>query len=97
LPSPAVSAAVTRPPPASRTGPTRCRSIRPALERPELIEELARDFGSQCVVLGVDSFARDGDYFVHQYTGSLEKTRDTGLRTLDWVREATAAGQGRWC
>jgi cyclase len=66
----------------------------PALERPELIEELARDFGSQCVVLGVDSFARDGDYFVHQYTGSVEKTRDTGLRTLDWVREATERGAG---
>jgi cyclase len=66
----------------------------PALERPELIEELARDFGSQCVVLGVDSFARDGDYFVHQYTGSLEKTRDTGLRTLDWVREGTDRGAG---
>ena len=66
----------------------------PALERPELIEELARDFGSQCVVLGVDSFARDGDYHVHQYTGSIEKTRDTGLRTLDWVREATERGAG---
>jgi cyclase len=66
----------------------------PALERPELIEELARDFGSQCVVLGVDSYAAEGDYFVHQYTGSVEKTRDTGLRTLDWVREATDRGAG---
>ena len=60
----------------------------PALERPALIEELARDFGSQCVVLGVDSMEEDGDYFVHQYTGSVEKSRDTGLRTLDWIREA---------
>lgn len=66
----------------------------PALERPALIEELARDFGSQCVVLGVDSFARDGDYFVKQYTGSEASTRDTGLRTLDWVREATGRGAG---
>ena len=66
----------------------------PALERPELIEELARDFGSQCVVLGVDSCRRDGDYFVHQYTGSLSKSRDTGLRTLDWVREAADRGAG---
>jgi cyclase len=66
----------------------------PAIERPGLIEELARDFGSQCVVLGVDSFARDGDYFVKQYTGSLAATRDTGLRTLDWVREATDRGAG---
>ncbi|MGE5722773.1 MAG: HisA/HisF-related TIM barrel protein, partial [Sphingomonadales bacterium] len=66
----------------------------PAIERPALIEELARDFGSQCVVLGVDSFEDGGDYFVKQYTGSVEKTRDTGLRTLDWVREATRRGAG---
>jgi len=66
----------------------------PALERPELIEELARDFGSQCVVLGVDSFEQDGDYFVKQYTGSPEATRDAGRRTLDWVREACGRGAG---
>jgi len=66
----------------------------PALERPELIGELARDFGSQCIVLGVDSYSRDGDYFVHQYTGSAAKSHDTGLRTLDWVREAVDRGAG---
>jgi imidazole glycerol-phosphate synthase subunit HisF len=66
----------------------------PALERPELIEELARDFGSQCVVLGVDSFESDGDYWVKQYTGSPDATRDSGRRTLDWVTEATARGAG---
>ena len=66
----------------------------PALERPALIEELARDFGSQCIVLGVDSFESDGDYWVHQYTGSVDKARDTGLRTLDWARQATERGAG---
>ena len=66
----------------------------PALERPALIEELARDFGSQCVVLGVDSFEDGGDYWVKQYTGSPESTRDAGRRTLDWVREATERGAG---
>ncbi len=66
----------------------------PALERPQLIGELARDFGSQCVVVGVDSYRRDGQYFVHQYTGSPDKSRDTGLRTLDWVREACEHGAG---
>jgi cyclase len=66
----------------------------PALERPALIEELARDFGSQCVVLGVDSFEADGDYRVKQYTGSPEATRDAGRLTLDWVREATERGAG---
>jgi imidazole glycerol-phosphate synthase subunit HisF len=66
----------------------------PALERPALIEELARDFGSQCVVLGIDSESMGDDYFVHQYTGSAEKTLDTGRRTLDWVQEATQRGAG---
>ena len=66
----------------------------PALERPELIDALARDFGNQCIVLGVDSYARDGAYFVHQYTGRPDKSRDTGRRTLDWAREATERGAG---
>jgi len=66
----------------------------PAIENPDLIETLARDFGSQCVVLGVDSYADGGEYWVKQYTGSVEATRDTGLRTLDWVREATERGAG---
>lgn len=66
----------------------------PALERPALIEALARDFGSQCVVLGIDSDARDGDYFVRQYTGAVETTRDTGRRTLDWAREGAERGAG---
>jgi cyclase len=66
----------------------------PALERPALIEALARDFGSQCVVLGVDSFEAEGDYRVKQYTGSPHSTRDSGRLTLDWVREATERGAG---
>jgi cyclase len=66
----------------------------PAIENPGLIETLARDFGSQCVVLGVDTYAEAGDYWVKQYTGKVEATRDTGLRTLDWVREATERGAG---
>jgi cyclase len=66
----------------------------PALERAELIEEIARDAGSQCVVVGVDSLEADGDYLVHQYTGDPERTRDTRRRTLDWVEEAQERGAG---
>ncbi|WP_395622763.1 imidazole glycerol phosphate synthase subunit HisF [Sphingomonas daechungensis] len=66
----------------------------PALERPKLIDELASAFGSQCVVLGVDSYARDGEYFVQQYTGRPDRSRDTGRRTLQWLREATQRGAG---
>ena len=66
----------------------------PALERPALIAELARDFGSQCVVLGVDSFEADGCHWVKQYTGAPDATRDTGRLTLEWVREASERGAG---
>jgi imidazole glycerol-phosphate synthase subunit HisF len=66
----------------------------PALERPDVIDELASNFGSQCVVLGVDTFAADGDYCVHQYTGRPDKSRDTGRRTLDWVRQGVERGAG---
>ena len=67
----------------------------PALERPELIGELARDFGAQCVVLGVDSLREDdGRYAVKQYTGLPEATRDAARDTLSWVREAVERGAG---
>jgi len=66
----------------------------PALERPDLIGEIARTAGSQCVVLGVDSLVEDGDYFVHQYTGSEATSRAAGRRTLDWIVEAQDRGAG---
>jgi cyclase len=66
----------------------------PALERPELIDELSRDFGAQCIVLGVDSFEEAGSYCVKQYTGDPSTMRDTRRETLDWVREACSRGAG---
>lgn len=66
----------------------------PALERPDLIEELARDFGSQCVVVGIDSLAGSAGYVVKQYTGDPRRTRDSGRVTLDWAREAVERGAG---
>src|SRR3546814_17660679 len=77
-----------------RAGADKISINSPALEHPELIEELARDFGSQCVVLGVDSLAEEGDHVVKQYTGTAGRMRGTGRRTLDWVREATDRGAG---
>jgi imidazole glycerol-phosphate synthase subunit HisF len=66
----------------------------PALERPELIEELVKAFGSQCVVVGIDSQRELGDYFVYQYTGSEARIQPTRRRTLDWVREVADLGAG---
>jgi cyclase len=66
----------------------------PALASPPLIDELARRFGSQCVVVGVDSREEDGDYCVHQLTGDPDKTRPAGRRTVEWVREVQDRGAG---
>ncbi|PZO04286.1 MAG: imidazole glycerol phosphate synthase subunit HisF [Alphaproteobacteria bacterium] len=66
----------------------------PALERPELITEMAERLGSQCVVVGVDSRREDGEYVVHKYTGDPNARRLAGRRTLDWLVEAQALGAG---
>lgn len=67
----------------------------PALERPELIGELAAAFGVQCVVVGIDSLRdADGEWRVRQYTGDPDKTQALPRRTLDWIREAQQRGAG---
>jgi cyclase len=67
----------------------------PALETPLLITELAADFGSQCVVVGIDSLrSADGSYRVKQYTGEPSATRDSGRLTAAWAREAVERGAG---
>lgn len=66
----------------------------PALEQPDLIQHMAREFGSQCVVVGIDSREEEGDYWVYQYTGDEKKTVASKRRTLDWVMEAEKRGAG---
>jgi len=67
----------------------------PALERPELIDELAAAFGVQCVVVGIDSLLDDdGEWRVRQYSGDPERTRALPRRTLDWVVETQRRGAG---
>ncbi len=66
----------------------------PALADPDLITRLAKRFGTQCVVVGIDSRAEDADWFVYQYTGSPDRTSAAQRRTLDWVREVQERGAG---
>jgi cyclase len=67
----------------------------PALEQPTLIDALADAFGSQCVVIGMDSL-RDGDgqWRVRRYSGDPQATRACGRTTLEWVEEVQARGAG---
>ena len=67
----------------------------PALDRPELIGELADAFGVQCVGVGIDSLRdEDGEWRVRQYTGDPSRTRVLARRTLDWIVEAQGLGAG---
>ncbi len=66
----------------------------PALANPELITELARRFGSQCVVIGIDSREEHGNYFVYQNTGDPDKTSPAQRLTLDWLVEIQNRGAG---
>ena len=71
----------------------------PALERPEFITELAEAFGTQCVVVGIDSRLESDDtgapkYVVYQYTGDETKTVSSTRDTVTWAREAQQRGAG---
>jgi cyclase len=66
----------------------------PALERPGLIDELVQAFGSQCVVIGVDSIADGDTYTVRSHTGNPDAMRAPGRDTLDWLKEVVARGAG---
>ena len=66
----------------------------PALENPALITELARRFGSQCVVLGVDSRRVGKTWQVYQYTGDTNRITRTPRNTRDWIVEAQGLGVG---
>ena len=66
----------------------------PALANPGLITDLARRFGSQCVVIGVDSREERDDYCVYQYTGDPDKTQAAQRTTTDWVTEVQERGAG---
>jgi cyclase len=66
----------------------------PAIADPGLIERLASRFGSQCVVVGIDSETTPAGYRVYQFTGDPDRSRDAGRDTLSWVREVQQRGAG---
>jgi imidazole glycerol-phosphate synthase subunit HisF len=66
----------------------------PALADPSLIDQLAARFGSQCVVVGIDSQTTPEGFRVYQFTGDPNRSRDSGRDTLAWVREAQQRGAG---
>ncbi len=53
-----------------------------------------KTFGSQCVVVGIDSVLQDGHWVTRQMTGIPDQMQHTGHRTLDWIEEVTQRGAG---
>jgi cyclase len=66
----------------------------PALENPQLINELTAQFGSQCVVIGIDSQWILDDFYVYQYTGRECTSLNSRRKTKDWIREVQDRGAG---
>jgi cyclase len=66
-----------------------------AVERPELISEIAAEFGVQCVVCAIDAKRRVVDDATEGWEVYLHGGRTpTGIDAVDWAREATRRGAG---
>jgi cyclase len=62
-----------------------------AFKRPEVIKELAREFGSQCVVLAIDTrLEADGEWYVYLNGGRVR----TEAKCFDWARQGVDLGAG---
>ena len=61
-----------------------------ALRNPQLIEDAAKRYGSQCVVLSVDAKRVEGEYRVFAKGGR----EDTGLNALEWIKRGVDMGAG---
>jgi len=61
-----------------------------AFKRPELVDELSREFGSQCIVLAIDTRFEEGDWYVYLNGGRVKTT----TKAYDWAKEAVDRGAG---
>ena len=61
-----------------------------AVRRPELVREIAQQFGNQCVVVAIDTKNVNGEDYVFINGGKIQ----TEHKTLDWVKTVTDLGAG---
>lgn len=61
-----------------------------AVKRPELIKEIAHEFGDQCVVIAIDTKFEANEWKVFVHGGRTA----TSLKTVDWAKEVEALGAG---
>jgi len=61
-----------------------------AVKNPQLIDQLAKAFGSQCIVLAIDAREIDGEWMVHTHGGK----NPTDKKLFDWAKEGQERGAG---
>ncbi len=61
-----------------------------AVRNPQLISDLAAQFGSQCVVLAIDTKYIDGEWYVFLNGGRIP----TDIKTVEWAKKAVELGAG---
>ena len=61
-----------------------------AIKRPELINELSKAFGNQCIVVAIDAKKVDGKWLVHLAGGTIP----TDLDLFEWAKEVETRGAG---
>ncbi|KMQ61577.1 imidazole glycerol phosphate synthase [Chryseobacterium angstadtii] len=61
-----------------------------AVKNPQLISELAKEFGSQCVVVAIDTRLTNGSDLVYVRGGR----QVTALNTVEWAKECASLGAG---
>ncbi|MDG1052681.1 MAG: imidazole glycerol phosphate synthase subunit HisF [Flavobacteriaceae bacterium] len=61
-----------------------------AVKNPNFINELAMNFGSQCVVVAIDAKYVDNDWFVFLVGGRVK----TNIRLFEWAKEVEQRGAG---
>jgi cyclase len=61
-----------------------------AVKNPKLLEEAARNFGSQCIVLAIDAKLVENEWFVFLNGGRIA----TELNALDWAKQGARSGAG---
>ncbi|NOZ48291.1 MAG: imidazole glycerol phosphate synthase subunit HisF, partial [Chlorobi bacterium] len=61
-----------------------------AVKRPELISEIANDFGSQCVVVAIDTKYENNQWKVFIHGGR----KAAFLKTVDWAKQVEQIGAG---
>jgi cyclase len=66
----------------------------PALDNPQLIKSLSNEFGSQCIVIGMDIKLIEGQGYLFAKTGSEKTAYATNIKAIDWLAQVQDLGAG---